>query len=140
MLGDQQGQSVTIAPRAGLVQGSNGSVSIGYGVTSSYYRPSSNNINLGRDTNDLIQHLQEQNPSLKQTGNVESKRIAGIEAAQTRLSNNSPFEGQREMDVLLTVPRPAGLFYLIFIAPESEASKASDAFQKMTQSLRFADR
>ena len=140
VLGDQQGQSVTIAPRAGLVQGSNGSVSIGYGVTSSYYRPSSNNINLGRDTNDLIQHLQEQNPSLKQTGNVESKRIAGIEAAQTRLSNNSPFEGQRELDVLLTVPRPAGLFYLIFIAPESEASKASDAFQKMTQSLRFADR
>lgn len=137
VLGDQQGQSVTIAPRAGLVQEGNGAVSIGYGVTVSYYQPEENNIDLNRDTNDLIQHLKRQNPALKQTGNVESRRIAGIQATETRLTNNSPYRGQRETDVLLTVPRPEGLFYLIFIAPESEAARANAVFQQMAQSLRF---
>jgi beta-barrel assembly-enhancing protease len=138
VLGDQQGQSVTIAPRAALVQGSNGGVGIGYGVTISYYQPNGNNINLARDTNALIQQLKQQNPSLQQVGNVQRKRVAGMEATETRFSNNSPFQGQRETDVLLTLPRPQGLFYLIFIAPESEASSSNNAFQTMLQSLRFA--
>jgi Zn-dependent protease with chaperone function len=138
VLGDQRGQSVTIAPRAGLVQGSNGGVGIGYGVTMSYYQPNGNKIDLARDTDALIQQLKQQNPSLQQASNVQRKRIAGTEATETRFSNNSPFQGQRETDVLLTVPRPQGLFYLIFIAPESEASSANNAFQTMLQSLRFA--
>ena len=137
VFGDQQGQSVTIAARAGLVQGSNGAVSIGYGAMMNFYQPDSNSIDLARDTNELIQKLKQQNPALKQAGSSQNVRVDGIQGMETRFANNSPFQGQKESDLLLTVPTPEGLFYIIFVAPENDRN-ANAAFQKMIQSLRFA--
>ena len=138
VFGDQQDQSVTIAPRAALVQSQNGSVSIGYGVIVSHYQPDSNNIDLQRDTNALAQGLQRQNPALKLAGAQQAARVDNTQALLTRFTNESPFRGTREVDVLLTVPRPDGLFYAIFIAPEADAAQANQAFQQMIRSLQFA--
>ena len=138
VFGDEQYQSVTIAPRAALVQSQNGSVSIGYGVMVSHYQPDSDNIDLQRDTNALIQGLQRQNPALRRAGEQQGVRVANTQAILTRFTNESPFRGTREIDNLLTVPRPDGLFYAIFIAPEADAAQANAAFQQMIRSLRFA--
>jgi hypothetical protein len=113
-------------------------VSIGYGAILSYYKPQSNSIDLARDTQDLVEQLQQQNNGLQQSGKGQTTKVDGITAMLTQLSNSSPFNGQREVDWLLTVPRQEGLFYTIFISPESQWSTMKPVFNQMIDSLQFA--
>ncbi len=39
--------------------------------------------------------------------------------------------------MLVTVARPEGLFYAIFIAPESEFDSVQKIFEEMLRSVRF---
>jgi hypothetical protein len=39
---------------------------------------------------------------------------------------------------MVTVPRPQGLFYLVFIAPQSEWSAVQTIFESMLKSIRFS--
>ena len=63
-------------------------------------------------------------------------KVAGANAMVTTLSGSSPFGGN-EVDALVTVMRPQGLFYVIFIAPEKDYPQLQDTLQKMLDSLRF---
>ena len=56
VFGDNNSGSVTIAPREGLVQDSNGNTQIGYGVMASYFFPESQR-SLQQNTDDLVHHL-----------------------------------------------------------------------------------
>jgi hypothetical protein len=40
--------------------------------------------------------------------------------------------------MLVTVARPEGLFHLIFIAPESDWNRDHFTFERMIQSIHFA--
>jgi hypothetical protein len=63
--------------------------------------------------------------------------VAGQQGLITMLSSSSPFGGA-EVDALLTVQRPEGLFYMVFIAPQQEFSQLQAVFDRMVQSIRFA--
>jgi hypothetical protein len=133
--GDSDASSITIAPREGLVN-QNGNTMIGYGAMLSYFTPEGL-TDLRSATEDLIHHLRIDNPRLEVSSRApRSVRVAGASGLVTMLAGESPFGGT-ETDALLTVVRPQGLFYLVFIAPQKNFSELENAFQQMLDSLRF---
>jgi hypothetical protein len=58
-------------------------------------------------------------------------------ALLTTLYSSSPFRGEREVDALVTVSRPDGLFYMVLIAPQSEFDQIQRTFEEIVRSVRF---
>jgi Zn-dependent protease with chaperone function len=136
--GDNQSSMVTIAPREGLVQGPNGGTAVGYGAILSYFFPDQGSRNLRQATEDLIHHLQTENPGMEvASGNQRRIRVDGSEALVTMLRSSSPYGGA-ETDALLTVARPEGLFYMVFVAPQNNFQQLEGTFQQMLNSIRFS--
>lgn len=133
--GDQGGVSVTIAPRSGLVQDQSGSVAVAYGVMISGFTPVHGG-NLSQATDDLIGQLRQGNPAMQVSGRQQRTRIGGDNGLVTTLSNQSPLGG-RELDMLVTVERPEGILYLVFIAPERDYRQLQGTFEQMLRSVRF---
>jgi hypothetical protein len=104
----------------------------------SYYQPRGRG-NLQQDTADLINDLRRSNPSL-QTGRQQTRRINvdGSQALVTVLYSESPYQGETEHDTLITVARPEGLFYMLFIVPASAAHQLDSVYDQMLRSLRFS--
>lgn len=136
VFGDQQSNVVTIAPAEGIVQSADGGTSVGYGIEASYYLPQSQSVDLERDTKALLQHLAEANPELR-SERSEPTDVGGRRALITILHNRSPFENETEADWLVTTPHPNGLFYMIFIAPQSELDQVRGTFERILQSVHF---
>jgi Zn-dependent protease with chaperone function len=137
---DQQSSNVTIAPREALVRDSQGRGAVGFGAIASFYRPSRSKIDLRSDTSDLIRQLAQASPGLRRTAeNQRSVDVAGISALLTPLESPSPYPNETEVDVLVTVPRPEGLFYIIFVAPKSQYKNVEGLYQDMLMSIRFAN-
>lgn len=137
--GDKSGGAVTIAPRSAIVQTQGGGTAIGYGVMASvYFPPNGSATDLERETQDLIRQMQQSNAGMKTSGTgARSIRVDGQLALVTTLYSSSPYQGQREVDMLVTVSRPQGLFYIVFIAPESEFSQVQKSYEEMLKSVRF---
>jgi hypothetical protein len=70
------------------------------------------------------------------SGNSRRARVNGNSALITMLESSSPFGGT-ETDALVTVARPEGLFYMVFIAPQRSFNQLQNAFQQMMSSIRF---
>ncbi len=130
------GREVTIAPLQGLLQGAPGQVHIGVGAMAGYFSPRSNNLREGTD--ELVRDLTSKNPGLQARGG-ERRRITvdGSNGELLRMMGVSPLGQEREIDVLLTVTRPQGLFYLILIAPDSDYNSLQKTFDQMQSSVRF---
>ena len=137
VLGDPNASSVTIAPKATLVQDAKGNVQIGYGLMTAYYVPQDGKPNLQRDTTALLQQMAGANPGMRQNGTAKSVRVGGQAALLTPFQSTSPYQGQQETDMILTIARPEGLFYAVFIAPQSEWAGAQPAFDGVVGSLQF---
>ncbi|MGH9674419.1 MAG: M48 family metalloprotease, partial [Bryobacteraceae bacterium] len=139
VFGDANSPSVTIAPRAAIAQGPNG-VQIAYGVIASFYvREGQRRGDLRSETANLIREMQRANPGMRQ-GREQSSRVTvdGQEGMLTTLYSSSAFRGETEVDVLLTVLRPEGVFYMVFISPEREFQQIRPTFQEMLRSVRFS--
>ncbi len=132
---DPNSSSVTIAPRATLIQNQQGGVDIAYGMLSSYYFPQDGKGNLQRDTTALIKQLG--SSQVRQTANSKSVKVAGQNAFLTPMESQSPYQGQREIDMLLTIARPEALFYIVFISPESEWANTQKTYDAVVASLKF---
>jgi Zn-dependent protease with chaperone function len=139
VFGDNDSATVTIAPREGIVQTSNGGGAIGYGAIVRYYFPESQPRDVKQATDELIQHLHGGNPSLRVVSGGRRVTVDGSQGLVTTLSNNSPYQGQVETDVLLSALRPQGLFYMIFIAPQSDFRNLQSTFDEMVRSIRFSN-
>jgi Zn-dependent protease with chaperone function len=138
VFGDTQANSVTIAPRSTLVQDQQGNVAVGYGMIVSHYYPEGNGRpNLQRDTDALLRQMTKDNPSMRQSGKAKSVRVAGKAGLLTPFESASPYRGEKEVDMILTVANQDALFYTIFIAPDSEWQRAQPAFDHAVSSLRF---
>ncbi|HWQ52445.1 MAG TPA: M48 family metallopeptidase [Bryobacteraceae bacterium] len=137
--GGQQSNSVTIAPRQGIVQAANGGVSVGYGTVLSYYVPDGvRTVDLRRETGDLVNQLRAQNPGTRVASSGSRRvRVGGADGLITMLEGQSPYGGQ-ETNALLTVARPEGLFYMVFVAPQRDFNQLESTFSQMIQSIRFA--
>jgi hypothetical protein len=136
LYGDDRSAVVTIAPREGLVRGNRGGIQLGYGAVLSYYRPQSPNANLRSATEELAYQLMQVNPSMRVTGSPRQARVSGSPALLTTFSSASPYGGP-ERDVLLTVARPEGLFYMMFVGPEQAFNQLGPVFEEMLRSIRF---
>ena len=135
---------VTIAPPEGVVRDRNGNGSVGYGAIVSYYFPQSDEIQLQRgadklrmDTDDFVRQMQQTNPEMR-AAEQRSLTVNGYPGLVTTLSANSPFQGETEIDQLVTVLRPEGLWYLVFISPQSESRDIQPVFDQMLRSVRFS--
>ena len=136
--GDQNGSAVTIAAREALIQGARGQTQIGYGVMASYFFPQTRDTDLGRLTDLLVGQLIQGNPELQRGNNrPRSVNVGGKKGLLTQLSSPSPYQGENERDMLVTVQRPEGVFYMVFIAPDSEWGAAQNTFNAMIASVRF---
>jgi hypothetical protein len=63
--------------------------------------------------------------------------VDGAEALTATLESASPFGGT-EMDLLVTVAHPRGLFYVIFAAPQQQYAQHQAVFERMLASVRLA--
>jgi len=136
VFGDRGSAVVTIAPREGLVRTASGGTAIGYGAVLSYYYPPAGRLDLRRSTQELIAQLGSINPNLRVNGNARALRIGGSPAMLTPLLGASPYGGP-EANFLLTVARPEGLFYIVFVGPRSHFAQLEGVFNQMLQSVRF---
>jgi beta-barrel assembly-enhancing protease len=137
VFGGQNSDSVTIAPREALVQSSNGNTQIGYGVMASYFIPDTKGQSLRQATDNLIHHLSASNTGMQSAGDGRTLKVNGDPALITTLASKSALTGGPETDALLTINRPDGLFYLVFIAPASEFKDLEDVYNDVVQSVRF---
>ena len=138
VFGDGQGNMVTIAPTDGVVRGQNGQVSVGYGFEMSYYFPEGTRIVLDRDTQALIRQLQAGNSGMRVARESRNITVGGERGLETTIYSRSPYQGEQEVDELVTISRPEGLFYMGFIAPQSEYGQVQSTFQDILRSLRFS--
>jgi len=137
-----QGDSFTLAPDGGLVADAKGNTSVAYGAIMAMFEPhagSGGQIDLKSATNELISSLHNSNPDLRISKDPGKIRVGGLPALATTLINTSALGGS-EIDYLVTVLRPEGLIYFVFVAPEKEFSKYERTFGDMTNSIRFTQR
>ncbi len=134
----QQGQALTIAPRAGIV--TNG---FGYGVSINGVSGSGRNATIDEMTAKIVSSLQSGDSDLKTIGDPTPISVAGVRGRSVIMQSTSPFvdakgQSQKERDWLVTIPRQDGsVFYLVFVAPESEFRYFRPTFEKMLKSVQF---
>ncbi|MBI3665667.1 MAG: M48 family metalloprotease [Acidobacteria bacterium] len=136
VLGEQNGMSVTMAPRNGLVRGPRGQTEIVMGAIAGFFPADSDNITTA--TNQLIGDLQTKNPGMNPLrGQRQSVVVDGSNGETVLLVGPSAIGNQREFDWLLTATRPDGLFYLVLVAPEGDYNSLRPTFVQMQRSVRF---
>lgn len=133
----QKVDSVTIAPREGLLEMPGGRGAVGYGIEVSYSVSDHGPVDLLRDTDALIRSLERSNAEMRLGRETRRIQVAGETALLSTLYSRSPYRNEREVDVLITVARPQGLFYAVFIAPESQFDAVQQTFEKIVESIRF---
>jgi hypothetical protein len=134
---NRQSNAVTIAPREGIVESENRKTQIGYGLEVSYYHPKAAGVDLNRDTEALVRQLKQANAGMRTGREGRAISVGEQTALLTTLYATSPYRGEQEVDALVTVARPEGLFYAIFIAPQSEFDSVQRIFEEMLRSVRF---
>jgi Zn-dependent protease with chaperone function len=127
-----------LAPDGGIVTvGSEGALA--YGGMMAVYEPVSRRgaqVSLRNATDQLVEGLRRSNPGMRLMRDRGQIRIDGQVALSMEFVNGSPSGGQ-ETDWLVTVLRPEGLVYFIFVAPEEEYASYRNMFQRIVQSIRF---
>jgi len=85
----------------------------GTGVILSYYRPKTTNASLWQATDELTSQLRSTDPACRAGQDLPREtRVGGKDAILTALNSNSIFQGQTELDRLITVSHPNGILYL----------------------------
>jgi len=136
VFGEQNSANVTLAPHDGIVS-QNGSTQIGFGAMISQFKPASSRADLRAATADLVKQLQSENRDMKVTSASQAAKLGnGVSALTTTFENASPFGG-KEVDTLVTVQRPGGLWYIVLIAPEKDQPRVAGAFKQMLDSVTF---
>ncbi len=135
----QRGEdNVALFPPGGMVTGSEGETAQAYGMSVSLYEPEQGkNWGLIDATQELLESMRQSNPQLhvlQQTG----MNLHGNPAVSTLLQNDSPLQGQRETDHLVTVRRRDTVLAFIFIAPAGTFKFYAPTFDRMLQSIDLA--
>ena len=132
-----QGDSVTLAPRAGVVASG-----VGYGVVVNEMTPGARNASIDQATAEIVSTIQSDG-NVRQLDKVTEITVAGVRGRSVNLQSTSPFQDakgqpQNERDRLVTIPRPDGsVAYLVFVAPESEFNRLAPTYDRMLKSVQF---
>ena len=132
---DEQTGSVTIVPDGGAVRTGSGGVAVGYGIITG--TSASRGGSLESETQRLIAALQSADESVQPRGAAGRITLSGQPALVTELAGESPFGGA-ERNILVTVQRPNGLFYAVFVTPEAHYAQMQPAYDRMLRSIQFA--
>lgn len=128
-----------IAPPDGLMPGANGSVQVASGAVLAYFSPALGRADLNAATLELVGFLHGDSPALQLSpAPQQNVRLNGTDGLLTSLFNRGP-QGAPETDVLVTVMRPQGVFYVLCVAPRPDFPRLQAIFQQMLGSIRFVD-
>ena len=133
----QQGQALTIAPRAGVV-----SSGIGYGVVINGVAAKDQQLTIEQATDEIVRTLQSGSSDLHTVGTATDVEVAGVRGRAVNMQSTSPFpdtkgQSQKERDRLVTLPRPDGsVIFMVFVAPESDYDRLRPTFERMLQSVQ----
>jgi beta-barrel assembly-enhancing protease len=128
----------SLAPEGGII-GDENDQAMAYGAMMAVYAPRSGNrsrSDLKQATDQLIEGLQNSNPKMRITKGQEQIRFGNQTALSTIFKNDSPLGGS-EIDWLVTVLRPEGLAYFVFVAPERDFDDYQQAFEQILDSVTF---
>ena len=125
---------VILAPAGGIVAAAGSDSAQAYGASISRYVPSSRRMTLQQATQQVIDSLRNSNPNLKLLQQSRG-RVKGRAAYSTLLENDSPLQGQKETDHLLTISGRDGILVVVFIAPQSAYDSYRPTFEQMLKSL-----
>ena len=137
MMPKQKGQSVTIAPKAGVAGND-----IGYGVMLNGVASSNGqSTNIDDMTRRLMQQMEQDN-ALQPAGDPQPITVAGVQGRSVAMHSVSPFsvngKPDKEKDWLVTIPQSDGsVIFMVFIAPQSNYDRFQPTFEAMLKSVRF---
>ncbi|MGD0010215.1 MAG: M48 family metallopeptidase [Terriglobia bacterium] len=135
----QNEDAVALIPPGGIVEDAESGSAQAYGTSISRFQPQSSrqgNWGLVDATQELLDTMRLSNPNLlviKQGG----MKLEGRAAISTLLETDSPLQGQKERDLLVTTRQGDSLLSLIFTAPESLFDAYKPTFDAMLQSLEL---
>ena len=102
------------------------------------YKPQSSN--LGEATEEYVSGILKANDYLRQRNGYTRTTISGRTAFATVLSGTSPVTGRTEIATVYTTQLNDGqLFYIVTVAPETEASSYNTAFRNTIRSIRLSE-
>jgi hypothetical protein len=133
-----EGESLTIAPRAGIAN--NG---FGYGLAIYRFSDVRKRATVDQTTAEIVKSIQSGGNDLAVIGKPTAIVVAGVRGRSVQMQSTSPFmdargQSQKERDWLVTVPQADGSFvYFVFVAPESEFKYFQPTFEKMLKSVQF---
>jgi Zn-dependent protease with chaperone function len=133
--------TIALVPPEGIVQVAGNAPAVAYGALTSTFEPyavSGRQPTLAAATDQLVRELQRSNPNLRVTDRGRTFRHAsGQDMFSLKASGDSPLSGEAEVNWIVTSFRPEGLWYIVFIAPESDFATWQGSFQQMLDSVRF---
>ena len=127
---------VTLTPPGGIITDAQGGSAQAYGAMVNLHTPSKKGWGLVDATQELIESLRQSNPNLRVVKQT-SMKIRGQAALSTRLENDSPLEGQKETDQLVTVRGRNALTVVLFVVPQTTFESYQPTFNAMLQSLEL---
>lgn len=127
--------AIALFPAGGFISGPEGDESQAYGAFISHYQPQGPaGWGLVDATQEMLNSWHESNPNMrvvKQSG----MSVQGRPCLLTEVENDSPLEGQKETDRVLTLRQSDSLLALVFVAPRASFDSYQPTFDAMLQSL-----
>jgi hypothetical protein len=127
------GQSLIVSDRLGRV-----GEAVGYGIMVYVVPAQTGRVQLRDDTAAYLKGLTGAGPNVKTESEPSELTVGGAPALLTRISSESPYQEQRETDVVLTVDRGANMLVFIFVSPSAQFQDLEQSFKKVSQSVRFS--
>ena len=129
--------SVWFAPEGGYGQYQGQDV-FTHGVNFGVFRSQSRDLRQG--TQELVNSFTQGNGNMRQSGGMQRSSIGGRSGYTLQLTNINEATGQRENVALIaTQLRNGDVFYMIAVAPQSEARSFINAFNYIHRSARLSD-
>ncbi len=135
----QNEDAVAFIPPGGIAEDAESGSAQAYGTSISRFQPQSSrqgNWGLVYATQELLDMMRLSNPDLRVIKQI-GMNLEGRPALSTLLATDSPLQGQKERDLLVTTRQSNSLFSVIFIAPQSSFDAYKPTFDAMLQSLEL---
>jgi hypothetical protein len=137
----QPGSGLYLIPQGGVAKGQDGSVELLSGAMIDYFVPQAGAAatNLDTSTREFVESLRKGDTNLKADPS-QRVQVGGKSALRTKITTKMSLQQEPDQVVYLyTVPRPAGLWYLVLAAQPSNLGAFDPAAKQMVDSVQFPD-
>lgn len=109
-----------------------------HGVNFGVFNTQSRDLRQG--TQELVNTFVQGNSNMRQSGGLQRSNLGGRSGYRMQLTNVNEATGQQETVTLLTAQlRNGQVFYMVAVAPQSEARSFTNAFNTILRSTRLSD-